>query len=83
MTWSYKEAVFYGDKVNPEAGDSVTVVLETDGEEPEVKKLTYGYDGKQTKAQFVAMVRAEVKAHLQHLNQASAGEDVTADFEPI
>ena len=82
MTWTYKEAVFYGDKVNPVPGDSVQVVLETDAEEPETREFTYGYDGKKTKADFVAMVKAEVKAHLQHLNRASAGDDVSSVFEP-
>ena len=82
MSWKYKGANFYGDNADPVAGDSVTMVLETDAEEPEVKEFTYGYDGKQSKAKFIAMVRAETKAHLQHLNRASAGEDVTAVFAP-
>ena len=82
MTWNYKEALFYGDKVDPQAGDSVTVVLETDAEEPEVKEFTYGFDGHKNKAAFVAMVKQEVKAHLQHLNRVVAGEDVSDVFEP-
>ena len=83
MSWSYKEALFYGNKTNPVAGDSVTVVLETDDEKPESRELIYGFDGGKSKAEFVAMVKAEVRAHLQHLNKVAAGEDVSDVFEPV
>jgi len=81
--WKYKEAKFYGKKDKPEPGDSVVMVLETDAREPEVRKFVYGYDGRKSKKDFEKMVKAEMKAHLQHLNRASVGDDVTKVFEPI
>ena len=82
MTWSYQSASFRGSKVNPQPGDSVTVMLVDDSEEPQTRQFTYGYDGTKTKAQFVAMVKQEVKAHLAQLNGALASGDATADFDP-
>lgn len=83
MTWTYKEAFFYGDKINPTPGNSVRVILENDADEPVTSEFAYGYDGKKTKAEFVAMVRGEIRAHLQHLNSGAVGEDVTDVFEPV
>ena len=84
MTWRYKAARIKGNKQNPQRGDAVTIVLEdtSDAENVLTKELVYGFDGEKTKARFVAMVRAEVKAHILHLNTSTAEDDVTDVFNP-
>lgn len=84
MTWSYQGATFRGDKTDPQPGHSVTVLLQEDSDPEDVqeREFTYTFDGSKTKAQFVAMVKQEVKAHLAQLNGALASGDATADFDP-
>ena len=79
MAWSYNGATIKGNKADPQSGDSVTVVL-SDG--TETKPYTYSFDGSQSKAQFVAWVKQEVRAHLSGLNAVPASDDVTAEFDP-
>lgn len=46
------------------------------------RTFTWTYDGKQTKAQFVAMVKGEIRAHLQHLNARRPEDDVSGLLQP-
>ena len=88
MPWKLKSAKYRGDKTNPAAGNTVIVVIENtdlidqDGIVP-VEVFTYGYDGTLTPGQWRKQVKAEIKAHMQHLNRADVAlQDVTADFTP-
>ncbi len=79
MPWSYRSATITGKKADPQPGDSVTVVL-SDGTES--KLFVFDFDGTQSKAGFIAYVKAEVRAHLSGLNAALTSEDVSAEFDP-
>ena len=82
--WTYTSATFKGSASNPQPGDSVTVTLQEDSDPDNVLEhlLTWGFDGKLTKATFVAMVKREVKAHLLALNAAPTPNDATSVFDP-
>ena len=87
MTWQYSGAVIHSNKQNPQPGDYVITTLidptQLDAnDEPIAIAHVWTYDGTQTKAQFVAMVRQEVKAHRDHLNTIPPANDVTDEFTP-
>ena len=84
MAWAYTSATFNGSKADSQPGHSVTVTIQEDSDPEDVqeREFTYTFDGSKTKAQFVAMVKQEVKAHLAQLNGALASGDATADFDP-
>ena len=84
MPWTYASASFVGDKADPQPGASVTVTIQeaSDPENVQTRELTWGFDGKKTKAQFVVMVKGEVRAYLQHLDAGGSVADVSSEFEP-
>ena len=84
MAWTYKSAAFHGNKANPQPGHNVVVTIQeaSDPENVLEKQFTYTFDGKKTKAQFVTMVRQEIKAHIQALNANLSEENVTSEFDP-
>ena len=84
MAWAYSSATFRGSKANPQPGHSVTVTLQDASDQDNVleKQFTWGFDGTKSKAQFVAMVKQEVRAHVQALNGGAAAGDATSVFDP-
>ena len=84
MSWKYRGAVLYGNAADPQKGDRVVVSIEDDAdpENVQTKEFPWTFDGTQSKAAFIAMVKQEMKAHLQHLNRATESEDASAVFEP-
>ena len=84
MAWAYTAATFHGSKADPQPGHSVTVTIQeaSDPEAVQERQFTYTFDGSKTKGQFVAMVRQEIKAHIQTLNAGLPEGDATSEFEP-
>lgn len=85
MTWRYVSADFHGSKTSPQPGDYVDIHLEDDVDpEAELHQIVHRwtFDGTQTKAQFVTMVKQETIAHRNALNTAKAHTDATSDFDP-
>ncbi len=76
MPWRYSKAT--------QRGNNVMVVLVDDSDPDNVQErhLNYGYDGSVTKAEFIAMVKREVKAWLQHLNASETEIDITDQVDP-
>jgi hypothetical protein len=68
-------------KAERRSKDRVTVTV-TDSVTGDVKQFTYSKDATQTNAEFKAMVKAEIKAHINYLNIVEVPIDVTADFTP-
>jgi hypothetical protein len=82
--WTYNQATIYGSKASPQPGDHVIVELRENSSpgSPQYEHLIYTFDGTKNKAQFVAMVRQEIKAYLLQLNATQAAEDITEELRP-
>jgi len=83
MAWTFTNAVRHGVV-------AVTVNAEDDSiiDEEERRKARkywrYGYDtNEQTPTEFKAMVRQEIRAHLDHMNASVVDTDVTPDYEDL
>lgn len=81
MAWEYQGATIVGDKLDPQPGAYVVIRL-VDPLIEGTKSLRWGFDGTQTKGQFVAMVRRETTALLRHLNLSPPFDDMTPEFDP-
>jgi hypothetical protein len=83
MPWSYSATAFHGNKATPAKGNYVTVqVINEDlPEDQRYRYLTYTFDGKKTRAQFITMVKAEAKATIADWNTTLPEVDATADFQ--
>ncbi len=86
MTWTYDRARFYGTKTSPKTGDYVEVRLVNNDSsgESDYHTLKWGFDKADglSSVQFRNMVKAEVKAHLKHLNRQPVEHIVDNDFDP-
>jgi len=84
MAWKIDNIKKTRTKTTWQAGDYVviTIVEETDPENVLSKEFKYSYDDEQTPAQFRAMVKAEIQAHLAHLNSVEVFHDVTGALSP-
>lgn len=79
MGWKFKSA--------KRRGFALDVAIEdaSDEENVEAKTFTYGYPAYegQTAAQFKAMVRKGVRAHLDRLNAVVEPVDVSDEYEDV
>ncbi len=82
--WKYLSAAKIGANASLDVGDTVVIVVEKkiEGEKPLITTLSYGFDGKSTPGEFRAMVRREVRTHLNHLNGVGNKIDVTQSYTP-
>ena len=67
-------------KTTWQAGDYVIITLvdDSDPENAQTKDFRYTYTDEQAPKEFRAMVKAEITAHLAHLNSTEVFHDVTA-----
>jgi len=84
MTWQIDNIKKTRTKTTWQAGDYVviTVVDDSDPENVQSKEYKYVYRDGKTAAQFRAMVKAEITAHLAQLNSVEVFHDVTAALSP-
>ena len=81
MAWKFKKAI--RDLVRLQ----IVVTIEDDSDPENVQERVFvwsypAFDG-QTAAQFLAMVRGEVIAHLRRLNAGAGEEDISDQFEGV
>ena len=81
MPWSYSATAFFGNKATPAKGNYVTVQIANPDSPERYRYLTFTFDGKKTRAQFVTMVKAEIRATLDLWNNPLPEVDATNDFE--
>ena len=86
--WIYQRShTLAADPEHLRPGDAITAVLVDDSYEAEQRgdtplALTWGYDGTQSQPDFENMVRLEIIAHLDQLNDHPIERDVSDRYRP-
>ena len=80
MTWQIENIQKTRTKTTWQDGEYVviTIIDDSDPENVQSKEFKYVYRDGKTAKEFRAMVKAEITAHLAHLNSTEVFHDVTA-----
>ena len=84
MTWQIGNIQKTRTKTTWQDGDYVVIAIvdDSDPDNVQTKEFKYIYRDDKTAAQFRAMVKAEIQAHLAHLNSVEVFHDVTSALSP-